>query len=68
MPKKEKLDWLKLLDNEPAENIDWSQVEIYDTPDWVRHPERYPERMKRLEELGEKYRELLNGKKEGSKK
>ena len=68
MTKKEKLDWLKLLDNEPAENIDWSQVEIYPTPDWVRHPERYPELMERLEELGEKYRELLNGKKEGSKK
>lgn len=69
MPKKDKLDWMKLVDNPPAEaNIDWSSVEVYATPDWVRHPERYPEIMKRMEELGEKYRELLSGKKEGSKK
>ena len=40
--------------------IDWSSMEIYETPDWVRHPERYPERMNRMEEFGKKWREGLS--------
>ena len=36
--------------------IDWSSVEVYPTPEWVRHPERYPERMKRMQEWGEKHK------------
>ena len=40
--------------------IDWSSAEVYPTPDWVRHPERYPERMNRMQEWAEKHKELLN--------
>ena len=69
MPKKEKFDWEDLLrnpDKYAEENRDWSDVDFFPTPDWVRHPERYPERWKRLEELGEEFRELLNGKNGGA--
>ena len=43
----------------PNEEIDWSSVEIYPTPEWVRHPERYPELMRRMEEFGKQWREGL---------
>ena len=33
------------------------QGPVYVTPDWVRHPEKYPELMKRLEVWAEKFRE-----------
>ena len=33
---------------------------VYYTPDWVRHPERYPELMERLREG---FRELYSGEK-----
>lgn len=28
---------------------------VYATPDWVRHPERYPELMARMQEWGKKW-------------
>jgi len=32
---------------------------VYDTPDWVRHPERYPELMERMSEFGKFWSEEL---------
>ena len=54
------LEWLNKCDSSNyAENVDWSEVTVYPTPDWVRHPERYPELMERMQELGTKWSELL---------
>ena len=41
------------------DNVDWSSMTVFPTPDWVRHPERYPELMKRMEEFGKQWREGL---------
>jgi len=55
-----KLEWLDKWDSSNyAENVDWSEVTTYPTPDWVRHPERYPELMERMQEFGTKWSELL---------
>ena len=63
-----KTDWLDSDGNLNPDNfwsdsnIDWEELKkhAYITPDWVRHPERYPELMKRMQEWHEKYKELLN--------
>jgi len=39
--------------------------EIYVTPDWIRHPEKYPEIIDRMKEFGEWWSEEL--KKESKK-
>ena len=47
--KEDKLDWLELLDSNNFVPTDEVYVgPMYGTPDWVRHPERYPELMERL--------------------
>ena len=62
---KERVEWLDSVGNLNPDlfvegpDVDWSEVEVYATPDWVRHPERYPELMKRLQELGDKWSEGL---------
>ena len=54
--KKEKLDWLELLDSDNAGTFDEVNAgPMYGTPDWVRHPERYPELMARMQEWGKKW-------------
>ena len=35
---------------------------VYVTPEWVRHPERYPELLDRLSKFGKKWSELLEEK------
>ena len=54
MSKKEEnlLEWL--LDSNNA--VPFDEVKVgpgYGTPDWVRHPERYPELMERLRETAQ---------------
>ena len=50
--KEDKLDWLQLLDSDNFVPFDELKVgPMYGTPDWVRHPERYPELMERLSEM-----------------
>ena len=48
--KKEKFDWLDSA-NYKEGTFDMHSREVWATPDWVRHPERYPELTKRLGEL-----------------
>ncbi len=46
-------------------DIDWEELKkhAYITPDWVRHPERYPELMERMQENAKKWGHLLRGEK-----
>ena len=57
---KEKIDWLD-SGNFVESDFDWSTYEgpVYLTPDWVRHPERYPELMERMSEFGKLWTEGL---------
>ena len=48
--KKDKLDWLEL--DSGTFPTDYAGP-MYGTPDWVRHPERYPELMKRMSEVAQ---------------
>ena len=58
--KEDKLDWLELLDSDTAATCDEVNVgPMYGTPDWVRHPERYPELMERMKEFGKLWTEGL---------
>ena len=57
--KKEKIDWLDAGNFVEGTFPEDYKGEVYATPDWVRHPERYPELMKRLQELGDKWSEGL---------
>lgn len=54
---KDKLDWLELVDSGTFPT-DFPGP-VYATPDWVRHPERYPELMARMQEWGKKWTEGL---------
>ena len=47
-------------------DIDWEELKkhAYFTPDWIRHPERYPELMKRTEEFDKQWREGLKKRRE----
>ena len=53
---KENLDWLEFDSGTFPEDYDGP---VYATPDWVRHPERYPELMARMQEWGKKWNEGL---------
>ena len=59
MTKKENFNWVD--SGNFAENYDGP---VYATPDWVRHPDRYPELTKRLGELA---REVFSDEKEEKK-
>lgn len=64
---KEKIEWLDSDGNLNPEifrsdsDIDWEEMKkhAYITPAWVRNPERYPEHMERMKELGVKWSEIL---------
>jgi len=49
----EKVDWLD-SSNYGTFPKDY-EGPVYGTPDWVRHPERYPELMERMKEWGSKW-------------
>lgn len=53
---KEKFDWLDSANFVKDDDIDWEELKkhAYFTPDWVRHPERYPEHMERMKKLAKK--------------
>ena len=66
MSNKDKIDWLDSANFVEGTFPKDYQGEIYATPDWVRHPEKYPEIMERMEEFGKIWSEEL--KKERKKK
>ena len=54
--KEDKLEWLEL--DTGTFPTDYPGP-VYSTPDWVRHPERYPELMARMSDWAKKWTEGL---------
>ena len=58
---KENLDWLDFSNVGTFDEVNVGPM--YGTPDWVRHPERYPELMERMKEFGKLWTDGLKEKK-----